>query len=354
MSAAQTQSSASSPRVVAESVPASSDVDRATRQTVEKMCGYIRSAAADPAVIACADYAWRHFGMSLPSPAMKAWAVFWWVKHSIKFRSDEATMFRVGLADEQDLLIDPSVLVRMADPAEDCDGFTMLGSAMLRVLGVPVAIVTVAADQGDRSRWSHVFPVALMPTGILPLDMSHGAGPGWMVPREHIFRWQAWDLDGKPVSLSPQRFQGLHGYVRMRRGMGQCDPTTGLDDTGSPCVTVPPSGQMPTETTLPVIFSPPVSVYGGAPAPAPAPASPSPWLSLAAGAQNLLARLVTPPAYQQVTRDAYGNVISTTVRNATGATAFTAGAGSLASPMLWIVGGVGVLLLVSMMGSRSR
>lgn len=134
--------------------------------------------------------------------------------------------------------------------------------------------------------------------------------------------------------------------------MGQCDPTTGLDDTGSPCVTVSPAGQVPTESPFPVVFSPPVSVYGGAPAPGPAAPSPV-WATLAANAENLLGKLVTPPAYQQVTRDAYGNIISTTVRNATGATAFTAGAGALASPGLWIAGAA-LLFGLMVFGGRKR
>jgi hypothetical protein len=334
--------------VQVERTAAAADNDTATRQTVEKMCEYVKAGAADPMVQRCADYAWRRFGMGLPSLDMKAWAVFWWVKHCIKFRPDEATMFRVGLQDEQDLLIAPALLVRMKDPAEDCDGFTMLGAAMLSILGVPVCIATVAVSPDDPRRWSHVFPVAVLSSGVLPLDMSHGPGPGWMIPRNQIYRWQAWGLDAKPADLAPRAFQGLHGYVRSNRGMGACDPTIGLDDfTGQPC------GFNPTESPYPVVMS------GGPGQVNVAVPSGMDWStfaqSLATNASKVIGSILTPPAYQQVVRDAYGNIVSTTVRNqATGATALTAGAGALGSPVVWIGGGIVLALILSSMNKRGR
>jgi hypothetical protein len=332
--------------VQVERTAAAADIDGATRQTVEKMCEYIKAGVADPMVQRCADYAWKRFGMGLPSLDMKAWAVFWWVKHCIKFRQDEATMFRVGLQDEQDLLIEPALLVRMKDPAEDCDGFTMLGAAMLAILGVPVYIATVAVSPDDPRRWSHVFPVAVVSSGVLPLDMSHGPGPGWMIPRNQIYRWQAWGLDGKPADLAPRAFQGLHGYVRSNRGMGTCDPSIGLDDfTGQPC------GQNPTESPYPVIMSPtPGQVNVAVP-------SGMDWStfaqSLATNASKVIGSILTPPAYQQVVRDAAGNIVSTTVRNqATGATALTAGAGALGSPVIWMAAGLALFAILASRGKR--
>lgn len=203
---------ARAPQLAVLRVPAASDSDGATIQTVRMMGDFIRKCAADPLVIAAADYAWKHFGYSRPDPAMKCWGVYWWVKHCIKFRLDEATMFRIGERDQQDLLTAPDVLLRMKDPAEDCDGFTMLEASMLRVLGVPVVIATVAANGSEPWRWSHVFPCALLPGDVvLPLDASHGKGPGWMVPQSQIYRWQAWDCDGNTVNVRPLNHRGLHG-----------------------------------------------------------------------------------------------------------------------------------------------
>ena len=151
---------------------------------------------------------------------MKAWAVFWFVKHQVRFCVDEAPMFRLGEPNQQDLLISPDVLIRMEDPAEDCDGFTMLTAALLSVLEVPWVIATIAASPDDPSRWSHVFCMAMLKNGPLPLDTSHGIGPGWMVPAAHTFRWQCWDENGKPVSVPRPRRHSLGNWVRPGSGYG--------------------------------------------------------------------------------------------------------------------------------------
>ena len=216
------------PRVLLERHPAAEDSDSATSQTIELMCRYIRESTDDPAIRLAAQYAWQHFGGGSPDPAMKAWAVFWFVKHNVKFVVDEAPMFRLGEANQQDLLISPSVLIRMRDPQEDCDGFTMLGAALLKALDVPFVIVTIAAGPDDPSRWPHVFLMAMLSTGPLPIDASHGSGPGWMVPAAHTFRWQAWGEDGQAVNVMRPRRHSLNGWVRS--GLGQDDP---LDIVGS-------------------------------------------------------------------------------------------------------------------------
>ena len=228
---------AAAPIVVQEKVASSDDPNEATRQTVQKMCEYIRTGAADDLVKWWAECGVSRYGLGNREPRAMCWAMFWLVKHAVLFARDEPRLFQVGESGALDMLIAPSVLVRMTQPKEDCDGFTMLICALLAVVGVRTCIVTVAADPADPSRWSHVFPIALLETGSnCPLDCSHGAFPGWMVPREHIFRWQAWDLEGNPIHVAiPAKGAGLHGYVRpgrrMRRvGMGQV--CCGYDDDG--------------------------------------------------------------------------------------------------------------------------
>jgi len=81
------------------------------------------------------------------------------------------------------------------------------------------------------------------------------------------------------------------------------------------------------------------------------------WQNLTGAGVKILGSVVTPPAYEQVTRDAYGNVTSSTIRAATGNTALTAAAGGLpaiSSNALLIGGGVLVALVLAMsMGRRS-
>jgi len=223
--------------VVKEKISASSDSDTSTRQTVAKMCEYIRAGVDDDVVRQWAAKAVHVFAGPNPDPRMVVWAVFWMLKHSVKYVHDEPRLFRIGEPGALDLLIAPAVLVREPEPKEDCDGFTMLACALLRILGLRAYIVTVAADPSDPRRWSHVFAVAQLPDGLLvPVDGSHGEYPGWMVPASHTFRRQAWNLDGRPVELSFAP-SAMHGY-RRRSGLSGCyvgmiDEATG--DTVASC-----------------------------------------------------------------------------------------------------------------------
>ena len=227
-------------RPVLARIPTSGDTDAATIETARVMGSMIEHSSKDPLVARCLDYARRYFGAGVPDPAAVTWGIFWWVKHCVKFRTDEATMFRVGERDEQDLLISPDVLVRMKDPSEDCDGFTMLTAAMLRAARLPVFLATVAID-GDR--WSHVFALTIVNGKVKPLDTSHGPAPGWMVPRSRIHRFQAWTLDGRPADGPSRAFQGLHGYVRTApRGMGAA-PAPGFRRAARPPIVFTPRGR---------------------------------------------------------------------------------------------------------------
>lgn len=205
---------------------AAPDSDGATRQTIRQMCDYIEKVQADPKVRQAAAYAWKKFGQGSDNIGMRVWGVYWYVKHCIKFQQDEDAMFRIGEPGQQDVLTAPDVLLRMDSPAEDCDGFTMLVCALLSLLRVKWVIVTVAVDPSDRTRWSHVFPMAIVNDKPLPLDASHGKGPGWMVPSDRIFRWQAWDETGTAVDVGPPAKLG--NYVHRGRGFGDiCNPDAG-------------------------------------------------------------------------------------------------------------------------------
>ena len=207
-------------RVQLERFPAAETSDGATEQTIGLMCRYIRESSDDDQVKAAANWARESFGGNSPDPAMKAWAVFWFLKHYMRFVVDEAPMFRLNEPNQQDLLYSPAVLIRMQDPSGDCDDFTMMGAALLKCLGVPFVIVTIAAGPDDPQRWSHVFLMAMLPSGPLPIDASRGSGgPGWMVPASQTYRWQCWDEHGKPVDVQRPRKHGLNGWVAS--GLGQ-------------------------------------------------------------------------------------------------------------------------------------
>ena len=199
----RTTPAASMPPIALERIQTDDNTDTLTQATVKKMCALIRDSATDPLVQRCAAYAQKHFACGSSDPGALAWAVFWYVKHCVKFRSDEGTMMQVG---EQalDLLTAPAVLVRMKDPGEDCDGFTMLSAAMLTILGMPVLVTTVAVDLDDPRRWSHVFLCAV------DQRPRHAA--------RHVARQSAW-LDGSPLA-----HQSLADVEARRLAGGCADP----------------------------------------------------------------------------------------------------------------------------------
>ena len=333
--------------------PAADDTDSATRSTIEMMCEYIRTSSQDPFVRACADYAWRRFGLSSPDLAMKAWACFWWVKHCLKFRVDEATMFRIGEENQQDLLISPDVLLRMVNPAEDCDGFTMTEATLLHILGVPVVIATVAASPDDPERWSHVFPVAVINGAALPLDASHGSGPGWMVPPEHIFRWQAWGLDGKPVSVRPMRHRGLHNYVATGpvrgRGFGAAVPRYRRRGVGDLCSDFGVGCDISGPTDTGPYLQDSTSIWGPTPL-----SSGTPGSGSSSSVWSFLSNLVGSAATVAKTA-----VTPTTTYTLPNGTVVSGPAGSIpssaltSSSMLPILGiGVFAVIVISMMGKK--
>jgi hypothetical protein len=248
--------------IIKEKIPAAPDTDTATKQTIQKMCEYIGAGVPDGMCRAWAYSAVQRFARGSTDPKQMCWALWWFVKHVVKFALDEPRLFEVGEPEALDMLIAPAVLVRDPAPREDCDGFTMLLCCLLKICGIPSVIVTVAADPRDQERWSHVFPMAQVNGEYMPMDCSHGKHPGWMVPRAHIFRWQAWDLAGNKVeAFPPAATNTLHNYTSARRpmlrrgmrGMGQ-DPTDSgiVDNSPLPWDPFASTPALPVTTTNPL------------------------------------------------------------------------------------------------------
>jgi len=345
--------------IVKEKTPAAADTNTATEQTVSKMCDYIAQSVPDPVVRLWASRAFA-FGQGRRDPMALCWGVYWLVKHAVKFARDEPRLFRMGEGDALDMLIAPAVLVRMAMPQEDCDGFTMLICALLENLGVPWCIVTVAADRSDPDRWSHVFPLALFPDGSnVAMDASHGRFPGWMVPQADIFRWQAWDKNGAPIDVKPNRAPALHGYVprgramHMRRGMGQ-DDTAPISffggDTGGG-ISMPAVPEVPID--LPAQLSPSPIDYlpgGGAiPSTPTTPTTPASSFNLSSFFNNLVSQAA---GVAKIAELPAGSYIST--NPLTGAQTIATG-GGIASPLtstsllpILLIAGVGLVLVMAL------
>jgi len=232
----------------AQRLPASPDPDKATAQTVQKMCECIARSSIDPLVKRCAVEAveqWRGgpmFAATGQDPFQNAGAIaescWWWAKHQLKFvHHSKLILAWLNERDQLQLLIEPAVLVRMRHMLGDCAIYTMLICAFLDVLKVPWEIVTLAVDPEQPTIFSHVFLRAILPCGrAVALDASHGKYPGWQVPKGRIFRSQAWNQNGEPI-MDRGRFTGLHGYEpsRWNWGLGQDDGTdlSAIYDLGS-------------------------------------------------------------------------------------------------------------------------
>jgi hypothetical protein len=158
------------------------------------------------------------------------------VKPHIKFKQDadiakdleldDATKKEWNVGDDTvEVFIRPrdqSLLIALRGMGvEDCDGFTMYGACILTALGIPCALVTVAADGSRPTEFSHVYVVAY-PNGPgtkprIPLDFSHGSEIGWECPHHRIREWPVWETGLEKVTnvVTPVVVAGaLYGLVR--------------------------------------------------------------------------------------------------------------------------------------------
>lgn len=100
-------------------------------------------------------------------------------------------------------LIRPRDMIEMCAAGQcqrvgDCDDFSMMLASLLANQGVKCKFVTIAADQANPKRFSHVY-VAAYPDGErLPLDASHGPSAGWESPRQ--YRITEWPVNGMDAS----------------------------------------------------------------------------------------------------------------------------------------------------------
>jgi hypothetical protein len=181
--------------VTYQAIARPADDEAATADTIGIMCKVVREDSQDPTVRAIAAAA----ASSGTDPLT---GVHRWVRSHVRFREDADAARSLSGFDPSDteVLIRPIDLIRMPQPAGDCDDFSMLTAAMLRALGIRVAFVTIAADPAAPDTYSHVYVSA---NGI-PVDSSHGPRPGWRAPAAGKSR--TWEVDD--VFTRPSRHLG--------------------------------------------------------------------------------------------------------------------------------------------------
>lgn len=152
---------------------ASDDIE--TGQTIAYMDEIAARDAEDPAVQAAVSQALEDAGIGYDaSPMDKAAAVFYWLKRTVRYVPTPGTS---PLVDQT--LIAPCTVLAMPEPIGDCPQFSMLASAMFRVLCMESRFVTIAAESSEPDLWSHVYnTVEVYPHQFLPFDSSNGPEPG--------------------------------------------------------------------------------------------------------------------------------------------------------------------------------
>ena len=125
-----------------------------------------------------------------------AQAIWYWIKGKVKFVTDEQTMTALGIPIQnptKEFLISPVTLLNMIEPQGDCDDFSMLCASMLMCCGIRCSYITIAADQENPAKWSHVY-VKAYPSGSkdIMMDASHGTYPGW--EHKQSYRKREWPI----------------------------------------------------------------------------------------------------------------------------------------------------------------
>lgn len=190
------------------------------------MAQYAREDAVHPLIQAATREAIGAMPRRAPNAYWTAEAIHRWIRRRVRFVDDSSLAgFRPSPA-EAEVLIRPADLVAMPDPQGDCDDSSMLCAAMLRAAGIPAVYKTVAANPLEPDVYSHVYTVALLPDGPLPLDCSTQAGvdprPGREVPAAGKSR--LW-----PIEETMHRLSGMGVNWDALTNLA----TKGLDITGS-------------------------------------------------------------------------------------------------------------------------
>ncbi len=180
--------------------------DGQVRASIRKIIRYIREDAQScPGIRSDLDRALRIGG---GDPILGIWKL---IKGSMRFQRDEVTAAQLQTADvrKEDAIevfirpCDQSLLIQMKGIGiEDCDGFEMYAACMFLVLGIPVSLVTVAANGEHPDEFSHVYLAAYLNGQRIPLDFSHGNYPGWECP--NLGKLKEWPVHVTPIETVTQ------------------------------------------------------------------------------------------------------------------------------------------------------
>jgi len=174
--------------------------DGQVRGAVHRVIAYMREDAKSPMI---REDVGRALELGAGDPLIGTWKL---VKPLMQFQRDEKTAAQLETDDPRipDTVevfirpVDQSFLIKLRGMGvEDCDGYVMYAGCILLAMRMPIALVTVAADKTDPTRFSHIY-LAAYPDGFgsakkrIALDLSHGPYPGWECP--NLGRLKEWPV----------------------------------------------------------------------------------------------------------------------------------------------------------------
>lgn len=207
----------------------SEDPDAQVRQSVAKAICFIRQDATSAPIRQDAARAAQG-----GDPISGVWKL---IKPSMKFKQDVDIARELDVDDprKEDIVevfirpVDQSMLIGLRGVGvEDCDGFTMYGACLLTALGIPCALVTVAADDKRPREFTHIY-VAAYPNGPethprIALDFSHGEYPGWECPSTRLREWPVYEtaIEKFTLAVTPLAVAGVvYGLIKWMNGGGR-------------------------------------------------------------------------------------------------------------------------------------
>lgn len=196
-------------RVQSERMP--DDPGAAVAFTIRRMTQYATEDARSPIVQAAVRDACPARG----SVVDVCRCIYSWARSHVRFEPDDVKSEGAGFGSGNEVLVRPVDLLRMADPSEDCDGYSMLVVSMLlaarRLFGLDIrpSFCTLATRADAPTEFTHVYVFADVPGAGFALDASHGPSFGWEQPNRFRKR-KLW-----PVGES--MFQNVNPPARLGR-----------------------------------------------------------------------------------------------------------------------------------------
>lgn len=161
-------------------------------------------------------------------------ALYYWVKRHVEYIPDENVLAEIGSDKvwDRELLLTPDQLLIMPKPMGDCKNNSLLIASMLGAMKVPYRFVTVAADDKEPNRLSHIYVKAFDSDKDCWFTLDAGVEkkyPGWEISTPHRkIEWQG--VNGMLTAIDTNDDRECQGALALHRaGMQGCGDGLGAD-----------------------------------------------------------------------------------------------------------------------------